>query len=158
MANPIPIDCDVAVVVVADWMVDVLSSLRWTRYHHQDRHWFGTRVATQKALLFSRLLFWWGGGLVLGRLLTGTCTMEMTWRSFFLHILQFCMLKTFVKPSQVRALSTMRSSFGGLPAANALANIRVAPVVDGAIAGETFNAQDLWSEGPTMVYVVRRPG
>ena len=84
--------------------------------------------------------------------------MEMTWRSFFLHILQLCMLKSFVKPSQVRALSTMRSSFGGLPAANALANIRVAPVVDGAIAGETFNAQDLWSEGPTMVYVVRRPG
>lgn len=86
-----------------------------------------------------------------------TCTMEMTWRSIFLHILQLCMLKSFLKPSQVRALSTM-SSYGGLPAANALANIRVAPVVDGAIAGEAINAQNLWSEGPTMVYVVRRPG
>jgi hypothetical protein len=39
-----------------------------------------------------------------------------------------------------------------------LAQIRLSPVIAGAISGDPILSGSLWSQTPAMVYVIRRPG
>jgi hypothetical protein len=70
-----------------------------------------------------------------------------------------CILKSVALAKQGRSFGAMTSfDAGGKAAADVLARIRVAPVTNGAISGERFEAGQIWADKPTMVYVVRRPG
>jgi hypothetical protein len=67
--------------------------------------------------------------------------------------------KRLLKFTLFTVASTRRiSSMEGLEAAQKLSEIKLAPVQNGAIVGEQINAGSLWSDGPALVYVVRRPG
>ncbi len=70
------------------------------------------------------------------------------------------MLQSFkgLAVSNSRFMSTMAASAGGKVAAETLSKIRLSPIVNGAIQGDAFNAGDIWSDGPAIIYVVRRPG
>ena len=43
-------------------------------------------------------------------------------------------------------------------ALQALAEVSLTPILNGAVAGPAILAGSLWSEGPAAIFVVRRPG
>lgn len=77
----------------------------------------------------------------------------------FIYYVTIFMLQLFkgLAISNSRFMSTMASA-GGKVAAETLSKIRLSPIVNGAIQGDAFNAGDIWSDSPAIIYVVRRPG
>lgn len=69
---------------------------------------------------------------------------------FFTFLLHFFVVSLL-------ALCTVKSS-EGMKATIDLARIRLSPVLAGAIAGESIESGSLWSSGPVMLFVIRRPG